>query len=64
MSKYQLAHKCDKCKKVYSDYKFLRLVDMYIDGICPKCGCKGRIYKVVAKPKLFGMLGWKVKEEE
>ena len=64
MSKYQLAYQCDKCKKVYSRYRFICILDLYVYGICPKCGHKGRICDVVAKPKLFGLLGWIVKEEE
>lgn len=64
MSKYQIAHQCDKCKKVYSNYRFIRINDLYLYGVCPKCGCKGWIRKLVAKPKLFGLLGWIVKEEE
>lgn len=64
MSKYQLAYQCDKCKKVYSKDTFIWINDLYLYGICPKCGSKGRICKVIAKPKLLGLLGWKVKEQQ
>ena len=63
MSKYQRAYQCDECKKVYSRDKYLWINDLYLYGICPKCGHEGLIHKVVAKPKLFGLLGWVVKEE-
>lgn len=62
MSKYQRAYQCDKCKTVYSRNKFEWINDLYFYCICPKCGNEGRISKVVAKPKMFGLLGWKVKE--
>lgn len=64
MSRYQRAYQCDECKKVYSRDKFIWINDLYLYGICPKCGCEGKICKVVAKPKLFGLLGWDIKEEE
>ena len=64
MSKYQLAYQCDMCKKVYSKDKFIWTNNLYLYGICPKCGSKGRIHKIIARPKLFGLKGWEVKEED
>ena len=64
MNHYRYAHQCDACKKIYSNYRFITIYDLYLYGICPKCGTKGKIFKVVAKPKLFGLRGWKIKEDK
>lgn len=64
MSNYRYVYQCGACKKVYSKGRFIMLNDLYLYGICPKCGTKGRIFQVIAKPKLFGLRGWKVKDKE
>ncbi len=64
MSHYRYIHQCQACNKVYTNYSYQIHADLYFYGICPKCGTKGKFLRVVAKPKLFGLLGWIVKEKE
>lgn len=64
MSHYRYVHQCDKCKKVYSRYNYITLNDLFLYGVCPKCGAEGKILRVIARPKLFGLRGWEIKEEE
>lgn len=67
MNHYRYALRCPHCKKIYvSEYRqiFYILSDTST-SLCPKCGeVSGSFDKVVVKPKLFGLLGWEVKEEE
>lgn len=66
MSRYRYVLRCPYCKKVYDEYrKVIYDLSAYNTSLCPKCGeVSGSFEKVVAKPKLFGLLGWEVKEEE
>lgn len=61
MSRYRFVFQCKKCKKVYTEYwnDVLRAA-----VLCPKCGSVGSLKRVVAKPKLFRLRGWEVKEEK
>lgn len=62
---YALALQCKHCKKVYSEYAcgVYRLCELD-KNICPNCGEFDKLRIVVARPRLFGLLGYKVKEEE
>jgi len=67
MSHYRYVLRCPYCKKVYaSEYlQALYHLSKYNTSLCPKCGeVSGSFEEVVAKPRLFGLLGWEVKEEE
>lgn len=59
MREYRIVYQCRKCKKVYRRYAKcnIRAVEL-----CPKCGSVDRIEAIIAKPKLFGLLGWKIKK--
>lgn len=67
MSRYRYALRCPYCKKIYK-YGYRQTIhnlSKYHTSLCPKCGEEsGSFEEVVVKPKLFGLLGWKVKEEE
>lgn len=67
MSCYRYVLRCPCCKKIYADkyYQALHRLSKYTTSLCPKCGEEsGSFEEVVAKPRLFGLLGWEVKEEE
>lgn len=67
MSRYRYALRCPYCKKVYANEYLQAIYNLskYATSLCPKCGeVSGSFEKVVAKPKLFGLLGWDVKEEK
>ena len=63
MSKYRTVHKCATCGKIY---RFEYWPNLYSGDIghkvCGRCGTRDAFYKVIAKPRLFGLLGWKEKE--
>ena len=60
MSKYRAVHKCDKCGKIYrSDYWPMFYAGTIGSMVCGKCGTRNKFVRVIAKPKLFGLLGWK-----
>ena len=60
MSGYRPVYQCKECNKVYTVY-----YKCFAGGIelCRKCGSIGKIETIIAKPKLFGLRGWEVKEE-
>lgn len=66
MIRYRYALRCPHCKKTYAnEYRniFYNL-SKYHTSLCPKCGEEsGSFEEVVVKPRLFGLLGWKVKGE-
>lgn len=67
MCHYRYALRCPYCKKVYADdcYNAIHNLSRHSTSLCPKCGeVSGAFDRVVAKPKLFGLLGWEVKEEK
>ena len=67
MSRYRYVLRCPHCKKVYANeyLKALLALSPFQASLCPKCGeVSGSFEKVVARPKLFGLLGWEVKEKE
>lgn len=67
MSYYRYVLRCPYCKKIYAnDCPLISYaISPYHISLCPKCGEEsGSFEKIVAKPKLFGLLGWKVKEEK
>lgn len=67
MSRYRYVLRCPYCKKIYAS-EYLQVIynlSAHSASLCPKCGeASGSFEKVIAKPKLLGLLGWKVKEEE
>lgn len=66
MFRYRYALRCPHCKKIYAN-EYLKAVynlSRCSTSLCPKCGEEsGSFDRVIVKPKLFGLLGWKVKEE-
>lgn len=66
MSYYRYALRYPYCKKVYADecYNAIHDLSKFSTSLCPKCGeVSGAFDKVVVRPKLFGLLGWGVKEK-
>ena len=66
MSYYRYALRCPYCKKIYANeyYQAVYNLSRYSTSLCPKCGEeRGSFERVIVKPKLFGLLGWEVKEE-
>ena len=61
MSRYRFVFQCKKCKKVYTEYWKYVLCD---GELCAKCGSVGPLKRVIAKPKLFRLRGWEIKEGE
>lgn len=59
MSRYRLVYQCKKCKKVYRSYAKCNKRGV---ELCPKCGSVDRIETIIAKPKLSGLMGWKIKK--
>lgn len=67
MSCYRYALRCPRCKKVYANeyYNALHHLSEHWYSLCPKCGEKSDSFdRVAARPRLFGLLGWEVKEKE
>lgn len=67
MSRYRYALRCPYCKKIYANgyRQTIHNLSRHHTSLCPKCGEEsGSFEEVVVKPKLFGLLGWKVKEGE
>lgn len=65
MNRYRYALRCPHCKKIYANeyHQILYILSPYGPSLCPKCGeVSGSFEKVVVRPKLFGLLGWEVKE--
>lgn len=60
MSTYRLVNQCKKCKKVYRSYA---KCNKHAVELCPKCGSVDTIKVIIAKPKLFGLMGWKIKKK-
>lgn len=61
MSRYRYVSRCRECKKIYTPY-WNYVLDA--DNLCPNCGAEEKMEIVVAKPKLFRLKGWEVKEEK
>ena len=65
ISVYDLAWQCKHCKKVYGEYACtVYKLRPYGKSICPNCGEIDKLRAVVARPILFGLLGYKVKEKK
>ena len=67
MSRYRYALRCPYCKKIYANeyYNALYRLSEYNTSLCPKCGeVSGSFDRVVARPRMFGLLGWEAKEED
>lgn len=71
MSKYRYVYKCEKCGKIcrhtfsfryYDNSCPLRWLSTY--DVCPRCGAEDSMKEIVAKPKLFGVLGWEEQRKE
>lgn len=61
---YRRVYQCKNCKKVYTEYwKEICVVSRGIE-MCHRCGSVGTFKRVIAKPKLFRLRGWKIKEEK
>lgn len=61
---YALALQCEHCKKVYSEHACdVYNLSPYDRYICPNCGEVDELKAVVARPRLFGLLGYEVKED-
>lgn len=68
MKGYRSIYRCPECKKVgrniksiTNDFNTFSLV-LNDTAICKHCGEKVKFERVAAKPKLFGLFGWSVKE--
>ena len=63
MSYYRQMSQCDNCKKIYRSDYFPTLHSQNLGSmVCGKCGCRDRFIRIIAKPKLFGLLGWRIKK--
>lgn len=63
---YAIALQCKHCKKVYGEYFCIiyKLSPYGKKRICPNCGEIDELRTVVARPRLFGLLGYEVKEQK
>lgn len=62
---YRVAWQCKHCKMVYGEHSCtVYKLSSYGKSLCPNCGEIDKLRAVVARPRLFGLLGYKVKEEE
>ena len=73
MTGYRRMYRCPECKKLGA-----RKADMTNDVpgspfawlysgsavLCKHCGKEVELEKIFAKPRLFGLLGWDIKEKE
>ena len=60
MSHYRTVYRCEVCGKIYrSRYLPSVYVDRGYDLLCGRCGSY-RVRRAIAKPKMFGLKGWKV----
>lgn len=63
MCYYREMLQCDNCKKIYRSDYFPTIHSCKLGSmVCGKCGCRNRFISIVAKPKLFGLLGWRIKK--
>lgn len=62
---YRVALQCKHCKKVYGEYACtVYKLSSWGISVCPNCGEIDELKTVVARPRLFGLLGYEVKEKE
>ena len=66
-------YRCPECKKVGATKTALtndKLDSVFIwlfgkdEVLCRHCGKEVKLERIFAKPKLFGLLGWDIKEKE
>lgn len=62
---YRVALQCKRCKKVYGEYSCsIYRLSSWGRNVCPNCGEIDELKAVVARPRLFGLLGYEVKENK
>lgn len=61
---YRYVFQCKNCKKIYTEYGKDVCIAFRGAELCHKCGSVGTFKRVIARPKLFKLRGWEIKEEE
>ncbi len=73
MTGYRNIYRCPECKKVGAKKADLTNDDfnsvlVWLFGnnevLCKHCGKEVKLERIFAKPRLFGLLGWDIKEKE
>lgn len=65
LSVYRVALQCKHCKRVYGEYSCaVYKLSSWGRSVCPNCGEIDELRTVVARPRLFGLLGYEVKEQK